>query len=103
MLNNHPRQIPFPAQLRNYLDRTGFSQREFAMMAGVDHSYLTLIFHNGKVPSRDIIISFAFALRLDLWEADDLLLLAGYPPLSRSSRREFRHDLVANTTFGGAA
>jgi transcriptional regulator with XRE-family HTH domain len=81
--------------LREHHDRSGLSLRELAMLCDVDHSYLSLILQGKRRPSRDLLIALAaFEWGLDQMQADELLLLAGWPPLGRSALREYRKDIA---------
>ncbi len=90
--NSHlMRTQEFTRLLREYHDRSGLSLRELAALCDVDHSYLSLILQGKRRPSRDLLIALAaFGWGLDQMQADELLLLAGWPPLGRSALREYR-------------
>ena len=47
-----------------------------------------------------MLIALGFAYRLDRWEVDEILLLAGLPPIGRSAVREFRQDLYKDKEGG---
>lgn len=53
-------------------------------------------------PHRDVLIALGFAYRLDRLEMDEILLLAGLPPIGRSAVREFRQGLYESSERGNA-
>lgn len=74
-------------------ERSGLSYREVAQECDLDPSYVHYILKGARRPHRDVLIALGFAYRLDRWEVDEILLLAGLPPIGRSAVREFRADL----------
>jgi transcriptional regulator with XRE-family HTH domain len=91
--NNHylPHIQELSRLLREYHDRAGLSIRELAALCDVDHSYVSLILQGKRRPARDLLITLAaFGWGLDQMQTDELLLLAGWPPLGRSALREYR-------------
>jgi transcriptional regulator with XRE-family HTH domain len=76
-------------------ERSGLSYREIAEACDLDPSYVHYILKGARRPQRDVLIAMGFAYRLDRWEMDEILLLAGLPPIGRSAIREFRKDLYA--------
>jgi len=77
--------------LREYHDRSGLSLRELAAFCDMDHSYVALILQGKRRPARDLLIALAaFGWGLDQMQTDELLLLAGWPPLGRSALRQYR-------------
>ena len=88
--------------LREHHDRSGLSLRELATLCDVDHSYLSLILQGKRRPSRDLLIALAaFGWGLDQMQADELLLLAGWPPLGRYALREYRKHIVPEQAPAG--
>lgn len=86
---------------RNYLsklteihDRSGLSLREVARECDLDPSYVHYILKGARRPQRDVVIALGFAYRLERVEVDELLILAGLPPLGRSALREYRQGWV---------
>ena len=79
--------------LNEHHTRSGMSLREVAQSCNFDHSYLSLVLAGKRQPRRDVIIALGFAYSLELGDVDEILLLAGYPPLGRNSRREFSQSL----------
>lgn len=78
-------------RIREAHQRSGLSLREVAHMCDLDHSYVSLTLNGKRRPRRDVLISLcAFAWRQSPIETDEILLLANFPPLGRSSLREFR-------------
>jgi transcriptional regulator with XRE-family HTH domain len=73
-------------------ERSGLSYREVAQECDLDPSYVHYILKGARRPHRDVLIALGFAYRLDRWEVDEILLLAGLPPIGRSAVREFRQD-----------
>jgi transcriptional regulator with XRE-family HTH domain len=80
-------------RLREIHEITGQSLRELAALSDLDPSYICLILNGQRNPSRDALVSLGISWRLSLFDVDELLLLAGYPPLGRSARREY-HKMV---------
>jgi len=74
-------------------ERSGLSYREVARASDLDPSYVHYILKGARRPRRDVLIALGFAYRLDRWEVDEILLLAGLPPIGRSAVREFRQEL----------
>jgi transcriptional regulator with XRE-family HTH domain len=74
-------------------ERSGLSYREVAQACDLDPSYVHYILKGARRPRRDVLISLGFAYRLDRWEMDEILLLAGLPPIGRSAVREYRQEL----------
>ncbi len=81
--------------LREYRERAGLSASDIAERVHIDRTYIHKLegqradwlnrpLHGGPVrqPTRDLIIRFIIALDLNIEEADDLLIQAGYAPLS---------------------
>jgi transcriptional regulator with XRE-family HTH domain len=81
-------------RLREIHETTGQSLRELAAMSDLDPSYICLILNGQRNPSRDALVSLGISWRLRLFDVDELLLLAGYPPLGRSARREYHQTVV---------
>jgi hypothetical protein len=75
-------------------ERSGLSYREVAQACDLDPSYVHYILKGARRPHRDVLIALGFAYRLDRWEMDEILLLAGLPPIGRSAVREYRKDSV---------
>jgi transcriptional regulator with XRE-family HTH domain len=76
-------------ELRQAHERSGLSYREVALICDIDHSYVGRILKGVRLPARDVLIALlGFAYGLSRLETDELLILAGYPPLGRSARRE---------------
>jgi transcriptional regulator with XRE-family HTH domain len=73
-------------------ERSGLSYREVAQECDLDPSYVHYILKGARRPHRDVLIALGFAYRLDRWEMDEILLLAGLPPIGRSAVREFRQE-----------
>lgn len=71
--------------------RSGLSLREVASACDIDPTYVHYILRGVRRPRRDVLIALGFAYNLDLFEMDEILILAGLPPLGRSTRREFHH------------
>ena len=91
MATNDKRQ-DFLQNLNYFHERSGLSLREAASDADVDFSYLALLLHARRHPSRDVVLALGFVYNLDRMEMDGLLLSAGYAPLGRSLRREFHQE-----------
>jgi hypothetical protein len=91
--------IPTPQNPQGYLERlcevherSGLSLREVALGSDLDPSYVHYILKGARRPQRDVFIALGFAYRLDRAEVDEILLLAGLPPLGRSVLRSFRQE-----------
>jgi hypothetical protein len=76
--------------LNNIHNRSGLSLRDVAKDCDLDHTYVHYILTGARRPRRDVIIALGFVYSLSRWEVDEILLLAGYPPLGRGSLREYR-------------
>lgn len=74
-------------------ERSGLSYREVAQACDLDPSYVHYILKGARRPHRDVLIALGFAYRLERWEVDEILLLAGLPPIGRSAAREYRQEI----------
>jgi transcriptional regulator with XRE-family HTH domain len=70
--------------------RSGLSLCEVAQACDLDPTYVHYILKGARRPQRDVIIALGFAYRLERVEVDEILLLAGLPPLGRGVLREYR-------------
>ena len=93
-------QIPasFPVLDYSFLlseahERSGLSLREVAMASDLDPTYVHYILKGARRPRRDVIIALGFTYRLERTEVDEILLLAGLPPLGRSALKEYRTQI----------
>ena len=69
--------------------RGGRSLRKVGEICDLDHSYVSLILEGKRLPTRDVLITLCLlGWYLDLFQTDEILLLIGYVPLGRSTRRE---------------
>ncbi|MEW6586655.1 MAG: helix-turn-helix transcriptional regulator [Nitrospirota bacterium] len=93
-MENNFRKSDLLNRLREIHETTGQSLRELAAMSDLDSSYICLILNGQRNPSRDALVSLGISWRLRLFDVDELLLLAGYPPLGRSARREYHQTVV---------
>jgi transcriptional regulator with XRE-family HTH domain len=75
--------------------RSGLSLREVAQASDLDPTYVHYILKGARRPQRDVIIALAFTYGLDRLEVDEILVLAGFPPLGRGSLREYRQANAA--------
>jgi hypothetical protein len=71
-------------------ERSGLSLREVAQSSDLDPTYVHYILQGARRPPRDVIIALGFTYRLERTEVDEILLLAGLPPLGRSALRQYR-------------
>lgn len=78
--------------------RSGLSLREVAQACDLDPTYVHYILKGARRPQRDVIIALGFAYGLDRLEVDEILLLAGLPPIGRGSLREYRQANAAPKT-----
>lgn len=85
------RRMMYLMLIQEIHELSGLSLREVAQACDMDHTYVHYILNGKRQPKRDIIIALGFAYRLDLIEVDEILLLAGLPPLGRSALAEFRY------------
>jgi hypothetical protein len=92
-------QIPTSFPVRDYVfllseahERSGLSLREVAHASDLDPTYVHYILKGVRRPQRDVIIALGFTYRLERSEVDEILLLAGLPPLGRSALREYRQQ-----------
>ena len=81
-------------------ERSGMSLREVAQASDLDPSYVHYILKGARRPHRDVLIALGFAYRLDCWEMDEILLLAGLPPIGRNAVREYRQELFEPSQRG---
>jgi len=69
--------------------RCARSLREVGEICDLDHSYVSLILEGKRFPTRDVLITLCLlGWYLDLPQTDEILILMGYLPLGRSTRRE---------------
>ncbi|MBN1453269.1 MAG: helix-turn-helix domain-containing protein [Anaerolineales bacterium] len=85
---------PYLCKITEAHERSGLSLREVALVCDLDPSYVHYILKGARRPHRDVIIALGFAYRLERWEVDELLLLAGLPPIGRSALREYRQNAI---------
>jgi len=93
------------APIRDYIyllaeahERSGLSLREVAQFSDLDPTYVHYILNGARRPPRDVIIALGFTYRLERTEVDEILLLAGLPPLGRSALKEYRIQVKSNKT-----
>ncbi|MCC6192614.1 MAG: helix-turn-helix transcriptional regulator [Anaerolineales bacterium] len=87
--------------LRELHAATGLSYREIAARCDLDHSYVGLILDGKRRPTRDVLtLLLAFGYGADRIGTDAVLMQAGYPPLGRSTRDEFRRHYSAHPNAG---
>lgn len=73
--------------------RSGRSLREVAAICDVEHSYVSRILNGERRPGQTALVALCvFAWGLDRAETDEILLLAGLPPIGRSALREYRQS-----------
>lgn len=87
--NQKPIRPSLGERLRSERERTGWSQRQFARMVGVHHSYLARL-ENGETtnPAAELLQRMAEVLEVD---ATDLLVYIGVKPSLPEPRIYFRH------------
>ena len=90
-------QTPDPVHIPDYIyllsevhERSGMSLREVAQASDLDPTYVHYILKGERRPQRDVIIALGFTYRLERVEVDEILVLAGLPPLGRSALRQYR-------------
>lgn len=66
-------------------ERSGLSLREVAQASDLDPTYVHYILKGARRPQRDVIIALGYTYRLERSEVDEILMLAGLPPLGRSA------------------
>ncbi len=76
-------------------ERSGMSLREVAQASDLDPTYVHYILKGARRPQRDVIIALGFAYGLERLDVDEILILADYPPLGRSSLRQYRQARLA--------
>jgi transcriptional regulator with XRE-family HTH domain len=76
-------------------ERSGLSLRDVAHASDLDPTYVHYILKGERKPRRDVIIALGFAYNMERVEVDEILLLAGFPPIGRGALREFRHTNAA--------
>lgn len=82
--------------LNEFHQKSGLSLREVAQYCDIDPTYVHYILKGVRRPRRDVVITLGFAYRLERVEVDEILLLAGLPPLERNVLRKYRR------AYGGA-
>ena len=87
-----PKTPAYLSLLSEAHERSGLSLREVAAASDLDPSYVHYILKGARRPQRDVFIALGFAYRLDRQEMDEILLLAGLPPLGRSVLRSYRQE-----------
>lgn len=87
-----PKTPAYLDRLSEVHERSGLSLREVAQASDLDPSYVHYILKGARRPQRDVFIALGFAYRLDREEVDEILLLAGLPPLGRSVLRSYRQE-----------
>lgn len=75
-------------------ERSGMSLREAAQASDLDPTCMHYILKGARRPQRDVIIALGITYRLARVEVDEILLLAGWPPLGCSALREYRQHQV---------
>jgi len=63
------------------------SLRQVAEACDLDFTYIQRILSGSRRPRRDALIALGFAYQMELAEVDEILLLAGYPPIGRGMLR----------------
>ena len=85
-------RLTYTDLLNEFHSRSGLSLREVAVACDLDPSYVHYILKGVRRPQRDVIIALGFAYGLERVEVDEILLLADFPPLGRSSLRQYRQS-----------
>lgn len=73
----------FPGLLADLREQAGWSQSRLGDEAGLDHSFICLLEHGRRTPSRATIARLARTLRLTLADASRLFVAAGLLPPGR--------------------
>ncbi len=79
----YKRTVDFPRTLRERRTSLHISQLDLAPRAGTTQRYLSFIESGRSVPGRNMVVRLAESLELSLRERDELMLAAGYAPVSR--------------------
>jgi len=92
--NSDLRYLPSRERFLRLIDShhvcSGATYREIDQICEIDYSYLSLILKGARQPSRDVLIRLCHSgWHLDPAETDDVLMAAGFPPLSHRTRREW--------------
>jgi hypothetical protein len=82
--------------LKDFHLRSGMSLRDVAQACDLDYTYIHYILVGARRPRRDVIIALGFAYGMERVEVDEILLLAGYPPIGRGSLKVHRQTLYQN-------
>jgi hypothetical protein len=72
--------------------RSGLSLRDVAQACDLDPTYVHYILKGIRRPQRDVIIALGFTYGLERIDVDEILLLAGFPPIGRGTFREYRQE-----------
>src|SRR5450631_3372537 len=70
----------FPALLRYWRERRGFSQLELSLAADVSARHISFLESNRAKPSREMVLQLLAVLSVPLREQDQALLAAGFEP-----------------------
>ncbi|MDX1389676.1 MAG: helix-turn-helix transcriptional regulator [Acidobacteriota bacterium] len=99
----------FGNDLKGWRDRTGVSQLDLGLRAGVSARHISFLETGRARPSRSMVLRLAGALDLRLREQNDLLLAAGFAPRygerslddaeAREARRALRFILDAHEPY----
>ncbi|TCC11695.1 helix-turn-helix transcriptional regulator [Kribbella soli] len=74
--------MDFPAALRQHRSRRRLSQLELAVRAGTTQRHLSFLESGRSAPGRNLVVRLAESLELPLRDCNELLLTAGYAPVS---------------------
>src|SRR5512144_96841 len=83
-------------RLNEVHEKSGLSLREVAQACDLDPTYIHYILKGARRPRRDIIIALGYAYGLERVEVDEILILAGLPPIGRSVLRQFRKTTLVD-------
>jgi transcriptional regulator with XRE-family HTH domain len=85
-----PSRERFLQLINSYHVCSGATYREIEEVCEINFSYLSLILKGTRQPSRDVLIRLChWGWRLNPADTDEVLMLAGFPPLSHRTRREW--------------
>lgn len=89
VLNNKPfNELKFHQKLLRFINENNIDYEKFTEDTKISISYLYKILNGEKTPKRDVIIRFAFALKLGPDETTSLLESAGYCRLDPDKKRD---------------
>ena len=76
----------FPAALRYWRDKRGFSQLQLSAIGSVSQRHLSFLESGRSQPSKELILKLGIALDIPLRQRNVMLLAAGFAPAYKDAR-----------------